>query len=95
MLSKLRKKKEDNVVIVHERTHVVLNAADTVALRVAQKSFYDMSVEEKQNFLKSNIPAIIKSAIANGGPQYHNLNDFHIFIIEKDGNAGLYFEKKK
>lgn len=90
------KKRDDEDAVTHstQRTRVFMAAIDAIAFAEGI-DFVDLSFEQKKAWLNDRMKDVIERAIAVGGPAYVALRKFHIFVVENDGNAVLYFEKIK
>lgn len=88
-----RQSKTDNTQHSLRRTRNFLEAVDVVA-EGARKDFGSLSVEGKQAFLKEHHAEIVDTCIAKYGIEYQNLNNFHWFVVENQGSAMIFFEKK-
>jgi len=91
-MAKSSKPDVDDVRYSHQRTKVIFAAIESVANEEGV-SFVEMDFDAKRSWLNDRMREVVERAIAFGGSGYENLRDFHIFVVESNGSAVLYFER--
>lgn len=87
-------KKEDNVRYSNARTAIFYRGIDAVSDRVGV-DFFTLDVEGQKKFLQERFDAVVKECVQIGGEEYENFHNFRVFIVENEGCAVLYFERKQ
>lgn len=87
------KPKEDRVVHSVKRSRIILDACASLSAE-GDTAFLDMDLEAKRAWLAKHMDAVIERAVLLGGASYEQLRLFRIFIVENEGHAVLYFERK-
>jgi len=59
-----------------------------------QVDFDSLSLEGKQVWLKGNIDAVLHSVVTAKGDEWRGILKYRVFLVEKDGEAVLYFERQ-
>ena len=86
-------RKEDRVNYSPERTRKLFEAIRAVADTYGA-DFFLMTVRGQKQFLANERDLIIKTAIEMYGSDFEELKNFRWFVVENDGNAVIYFERK-
>lgn len=91
--SKQTETNTDNTSHSIRRTRNFLEAVNAAADR--QRMDWDgLDIPGKQAFLAANSEEIIEYCIGRFGADYANLRQFNWFIVENEGRAVVYFERK-
>jgi len=88
-----KSKKEDRVQYSHARTKMFFEAIRAVAENY-KADFFIMTVEGQKQFLANEKELIIDTAIQMYGSDFEELRNFRWFVVENEGNAVIYFERK-
>lgn len=55
--------------------------------------FDSMTLEGKRKWLEDHVTTVIDRVIAKNGTGWEGLRKYRIFVVEREGEAILYFEK--
>jgi predicted amidohydrolase len=86
--------REDRARHSARRSMVFLEAAEAAASE-AGVVFLDLDVEAKQKWLQENMASVIRRCVLIGGEEYNNLRYYNAYVVENQGSAVLYFERRR